>query len=87
MSMEIIVHDSFGNQYKSTQEIVVKVEQPEPEVMTGSLRINPDILGKYSIMIIQRSDNMFFPNIQIQLSLHPIHGPFTESQIDKMKVL
>jgi hypothetical protein len=91
MTLEIMVHDTFGNVFKSKQKIDVKVEQPEPEVMSGRLSLNPNVLGRYSIIIIQRSDNMFFQSWQGRPNFAPmpapVHGPYTESQIDYMKVI
>ena len=56
--------------------------------MSGELHLNPEVLGAYEIMIIDRTDFFYrlarvgFENVQPD----PIIGPFIEADIDVLKV-
>jgi hypothetical protein len=63
----VLVEDNFGNLFISSS-YSVNVTLPNKEVMSGILDLNPSVLGKYEIMVINGNQLL---------------GPFTEEDLDE----
>jgi hypothetical protein len=66
-NIHVLVEDNFGNRFQSNN-YGVNVTAQNPEIMSGSLNLNPAVLGKDDIMIINGN---------------ALSGPFTEGDLDE----
>ena len=66
-NIHVLVEDNFGNRFQSNN-YGVNVTAQNPEIMSGSLNLNPSVLGKDDIMIINGN---------------ALSGPFTEGDLDE----